>query len=79
MATTRDLHAILLLTMIRSKIILHMAWGWKLTDRSRVAALAVDLTVYPQLESELILRFSEGWFASATMMPPHQNRSPTCR
>ena len=40
-----------------------------------VAALAVDLTVDPQLESELILRFREGWFASATMMPPHQNKS----
>ena len=79
MATTTDLHAILLLTMIRSKIILHMALGWKLTDRSRVAALAVDLTVDPQLESELILRFREGWFASATMMPPHQNRSLPCR
>ena len=79
MATTKDLHAILLWIMIKSKIISHMALGWKLTDRSRVAGLAVDLTVDRQLKSELILSFREGWFASVTMMPPHQNRSLTCK
>ena len=45
MATTKDLHAMLLWIMMKSKIIAHMAVGWTLTDRSQAAALAVDLTV----------------------------------
>ena len=65
------------LMMMRSKIFLHVSLEWKLTNLTRVAELAEDLSAERRLKSEQILRFREGWFASVTKMPPHQNEDLT--